>query len=479
MIPQGEAEMMLADADFIGFIDLIAPATGFHATEVPDVYDLFDYKYTSNSSSRYAESEQLHLYKYWFEKLNPGKKIRKLNYIIVPKVNVKTVRGESLQDYRRRIESELSKKEIRFLPVEYEPEKVIGFLSGVKHVLEATEYPKAPSFLCNYCEYADYCKKGLDYMLLPSTARRDLSAVTKRVIWLYGAPFSGKTWFANQFPNPLMLNTDGNIKFVDAPFIPIKDKVEMNGRLTNRTFAWSIFKEVVTELEKKQNDFKTIIVDLTEDVYEACRLYMYDQLGISHESDDSYRAWDKVRTEFLSNIRKVTNLDYENIILISHEDTSRDLTKKGGDKVTAIKPNIQEKIANKIAGMVDIVARVVADGDDRVLSFKCTENIFSGGRLTIKEREIPLEYDAFVAVYNEANTNAKKTLSGRREKAEAPAPAAITPAASKDEETPPWHEPETPNDAPVNATCDPNTGDPPEPPKNDVPKVRTRRKRAE
>ena len=67
---------------------------------------------------------------------------------------------------------------------EYEPEKVIGFLSGVKHVLEATEYPKAPSFLCNYCEYADYCKKGLDYMSLPSTARRDLSAVTKRVIWL-------------------------------------------------------------------------------------------------------------------------------------------------------------------------------------------------------------------------------------------------------------------------------------------------------
>ena len=478
MIPQGEAEMMLADADFIGFIDLIAPATGFHESEIPGVYDLFDYKYTSNSGSRYAKSEQLHLYKYWFEKLNPGKKIRNLNYIIVPKVNVKAVRGESLQDYRRRIESELSKKEIRFLPVEYEPEKVIGFLSGVKHVLEAAEYPKAPSFLCNYCEYADYCKKGLDYMLLPSTARRDLNAITKRVIWLYGSPFSGKTWFANQFPNPLMLNTDGNIKFVDAPFIPIKDKVEMNGRLTNRTFAWSIFKEAVAELEKKQNDFKTIIVDLTEDVYEACRLYMYDQLGISHESDDSYRAWDKVRTEFLSNIRKVTNLDYENIILISHEDTSRDLTKKGGDKVTAIKPNIQEKIANKLAGMVDIVARVVADGDDRVLSFKCTENIFGGGRLTIKEREIPLEYDAFVAVYNEANANAKKTLSGRREKTEVPAPEAPVPAAPKDEETPPWYEPETPNDAPVRMTSDPNTGDPPEPPKEEVPKVRTRRRRA-
>lgn len=430
-IPAGEKEMMLADSDFIGFIDLIAPVTGFHESDVPGMYDLFDYKYTANSGSRYAESEQLHLYKYWFEKLNPGKRIRNLTYIIVPKVNIKPRNGENVQDYRRRIESELSKKELKFLPVEYDPGKVIGFYSGVKRVLEAHDYPKQESFLCNFCEYKDYCQKGIDYMMLPSITRRDLNAVTKRVIWLYGAPFSGKTWFANQFPNPLMLNTDGNIKFVDAPFIPIKDKVETNGRLTNRTFAWAIFKDVVTELEKKQNEFKTIIVDLTEDVYEACRLYMYDQLGITHESDDSYRAWDKVRTEFLSVIRKVTNLDYENIILISHEDTSRDLTRKGGDKVTAIKPNIQEKIANKIAGMVDIVARVIANGDERVLSFKSTEAIFGGGRLTIKEREIPLEYEAFVAVYNEANANARKALSGRQDAAEKPAPAAPTPEPKK------------------------------------------------
>ena len=422
-VPRGENELMVADSDFIGFIDLIAPVIGFHESEVPGVYDLYDYKYTSNGGSRYAESEQLHLYKYWFEKLNPGKKIRNLTYVIIPKVTVKQGKTESLQDYRRRIESELSKKELKFLTVDYDPGKVIDFLSGVKRVLEAKDYEKNPGILCKYCEYNDYCQKGIDYMInLPSVSRRDLNAVTKRVIWLYGAPFSGKTWFANQFPNPLMLNTDGNIKFVDAPFIPIKDKVEINGRLTNRTFAWAIFKDVIAELEKGQNEFKTIIVDLTEDVYEACRLYMYNQLGITHESDDSYRAWDKVRTEFLSVIRRLTNLDYENIILISHEDTSRDLTRKTGDKVTAIKPNVQEKIANKLAGMVDIVARVIANDDNRTLSFKSTENVFGGGRLTIKEREIPLEYDAFVEVYNEANANAKKALSGRQSAAEKPAP---------------------------------------------------------
>ena len=240
-------------------------------------------------------------------------------------------------------------------------------------------------------------------MNLPKNERRNVESISKKVIWIYGAPFSGKTYLANEFPDPLMLNTDGNIKFIDAPFIPIKDIVTVEGRITKRQLAWDVFKETIAELEKKQNDFKTIVVDLIEDTYEHCRLYMYDKLGIEHESDDSFRAWDKVRTEFLSTIKKLMNLDYENIILISHEDTSKDIMKKSGDKITSIKPNINDKCANKLAGMVDIVARVIAEENKRTLSFKTSEVIFGGGRLSVKANEIPCEYDELMKVYKEAN----------------------------------------------------------------------------
>lgn len=410
MIPPGAVfEKRLSDEDFIGFIDLTVPAPGFHDQPMPDLYDLYDFKYAANAS-RYADSEQLHLYKYWFEKLNPNKKIRNLYYLVIPKVGIKQKAGETLAAYRTRIEAELEKRSIQLIPVQYDPEKVIHYLLGVKHCMGATQFPENTSFLCGWCEYQDYCKKGEDYMLLPKNERRTLNAVTKRVVWLYGAPFSGKTFFANEFPDPLMLNTDGNIKFVDAPYIPIRDEVTINGRMTIKKPAWECFKEILDELEKKQNTFKTIVVDLLEDLYEHCRLYMYKQLNITHESDDSFRAWDKVRTEFLSTIKRLMNLDYENIILISHEDTSKDITKRDG-KVTAIKPNIQDKIANKVAGMVDVVARIIADGDNRVLSFKCDEVVFGGGRLTVREREIPLDYAAFAAVYDEANQNAVKVLS--------------------------------------------------------------------
>ncbi len=412
MIPNGQFEVQIDHPHFTGFIDLLAPVPMFRGEPAPNLFDLYDFKYTGNGN-RYLDSNQLHLYKYFFEVTHPGVKIRNLNYLIIPKTKIRQKKGENLLDFRKRLESELSKMEPEILTVPYEPEKVIDFILSSKELLEQTEYPQEPSYLCNWCEFNEYCQKGVDYMLLPKNERRNIKEVTKKVVWLYGAPFSGKTFFANKFPNPLMINTDGNIKFVDAPYIPIKDTVTVEGRITKRTLAWETFKAVIAELEKKENDFDTLIVDLLEDTYEHCRLYMYDQMNITHESDDSFRAWDKVTVEFLSTIRRLVNLDYSNIILISHEDTSKDITRKGGDKITAIKPNLREKVANKIAGMVDIVARVISENETRTLSFKTSEVIFGGGRLTAIQNEIPLDYEAFCEVYEEANKNAVEALEGK------------------------------------------------------------------
>ena len=414
----GKAEVELNTPDFKGFIDWLVPARteeklGGEHQIIPYQFDLYDFKY-SNNEANYMDSDQLHLYKYFFEKTHPGQYIRNMYFLFVPKSKLKREKDEDLEQYRKRIIADCDKLQPYLKRVEYEPEKVIEYLISVKHCIEETEYCKKPQFLCRWCEFKKYCEEGDTTMILPSKERRNIETATKKVIWIYGSPFCGKTTFANQFPDPLMLNTDGNIKFVDAPYISIKDEVTVSGRMTTRKFAWETFKEVITELEKKQNDFKTIVVDLLEDTYEHCRLYMYDQLGITHESDDSFRAWDKIRTEFLATIKRLMNLDYENIILISHEDTSRDFTKKTGDKISAIKPNIQDKAANKVAGMVDIVARVVAEDDNRTLSFKNSEVVFGGGRLTVNERAIPLDYEAFLAVYDEANKNAVKQLNNSK-----------------------------------------------------------------
>lgn len=412
--PGGAFELPIGNADFIGFMDYLVPIgkglkldgliTGEDLEEF-EAFDLYDFKY-SNNAKTYAVSGQLHEYKYWYELTHPGHRIRNMYFLIVPKVKIKQKKTETLLQFRDRLQDALKEAEPTLMPIQFDPMKVVGFMTNVKHMVEAAEFPKNPNHFCGWCEYEEYCMKGWDYMLLPKNERRDLNATKKKVVWLYGAPFSGKTFFANQFPDPLMLNTDGNIKFVDAPYIAIRDTVTVEGRITKRKLAYEVFMDAVAELEKKQNDFRTIVVDLLEDVYESCRVYICDRQGWKHESDDSFRAWDMVRSEFLNTLKRLVNLDYENIILISHEDRSRDLTRKGGDKISSIKPNLQDKVANKVAGMVDLVARIVADDDERVLSFKTSEVIFGGGRLTVRDKEIPLTYDAFCEVYEEANQKA-------------------------------------------------------------------------
>ena len=423
----GSFEVPISNSDYSGFIDYLVPVEPLETTEEAvsggkcickyKTFDLYDFKY-SNNRDRYKKSPQIHLYKYFWEKENPNCKIRNLYYLFAPKVSIRQKKDEDLTAFRKRLEDELQRVSVHVEPVPYDYEKVIDWCLQVKGALEETEFNPQQSYLCRYCEFQEYCEKGWNYfMKLPENKRRNIETVTKRVIWIYGVPFCGKTTFANNFPDPLMLNTDGNYRFVDAPVIPIKDEVKIEGRQTKRKMAWEVFKETIDELEKKDNTFKTIIVDLLEDMYEHCRVYMYREMGISHESDDSFRAWDKVRGEFLNTLKRLMNLDYENIILISHEDTTKDITKKGGDKITAIKPNIQDKVANKVAGMVDVVARIVADDDVRTFNFKSNEVIFGGGRLKVAAKSIPLDVQALFAVYDDANHNAANSTTTEEEPA--------------------------------------------------------------
>lgn len=433
VLPEGKHEVKIETDDFVGYIDLLVSRKDIVSLDTDDeLYDIYDFKYSNNVNS-YMESAQLHLYKYFFELTNPGKRIRNLYFVFVPKCNLRikyknktNPRDETIYEFRNRCMEDLESKEIQIKQVSYDPNKVIEYLTATKHCVEDTEYIKNPTRLCDWCEYQLYCEKGIDYMNLPKNERRDIEVSNKKKIWLYAPPFAGKTTLTDKFPDPLILTTDGNIKNVTAPYIYIKDEVTVTGRMTNRKFAWEVFKETLDELEKKQNDFKTITLDLVEDTREMCRLYMYDKMGIQHESDSGFgKGWDVIKTEYLSTMRRFFNLDYDNIIICSHEDITKSITKKSGEQITRIAPNIQEAIATKLAGMVDIVARIIVNDDNsRTISFKTDSVIFGGGRLNVTGKEIPCTYDELMEVYVEASGNVGRTdasdasdvKSGRRTK---------------------------------------------------------------
>lgn len=404
ILPDGIHEVKVVDTNFIGTLDLLVPVESMETMEDAicggkcickfETYDLYDFKY-SNNWVRYMDSRQLHLYKYYFEKMNPGKKIRNMYFLFVPKVQIRQKKTESIFDFRQRLVKELDKVSIKVEQVQYNPQKVIDHLELTQVIQSVTEYSKNPTRLCDWCDYKKYCQEGDLQDMLPSTQEVAITVDGYKKIWLYGEPFSGKTHLASNAPKPILeLNTDGNIKYYTMPRISITDT--KSGRQTIP--AWEVFKNAVDELESG-SDFKTIVLDLTEDIYDHCRKYMCDKRGWEHESDDSFKAYDIVRSEFLRVIRKLVNLPY-NIILISHEDIGRDLTKRTGDKVTRIQPNIQDKIAKKLAGMVDVVVRTIKDNDEYILSTKTSDVIFGGGRLTgLKAVNVPNNWDSIESMY--------------------------------------------------------------------------------
>lgn len=385
-------EVKLECDKFIGYIDMLVP-------NEDGTFDIYDFKY-SNNIDKYMDSNQLHLYKYYSEKLL-NIKIKKLYFVFIEKTMIRQKKTEDLREFRLRLKSTLENMNVQIKEVLYNPDKVIEFINDEIDLLECNDYIKNTSKLCDWCEYKEFCENKEDInMILPSTKRVEVKKNDYKKVWIYGVPFSGKTTLADQAPTPLNLNTDGNCKYVTMPRILIKDEVTTTGRLTNRKFAWEVFKDAISELEKG-SEFETIVVDLLEDEYDNARIYMCDKNNWEHESDDSFKAYDIVRTEFLRELKKLLNLPY-NIILISHENTSRDIMSKD-KKITRIETNLPEKIANKVAGMVDIVARVVVNDESRSLEFKYDSVVFGGGRLkNLKTNKVELSWDALCEVYDDA-----------------------------------------------------------------------------
>ena len=199
-------------------------------------------------------------------------------------------------------------------------------------------------------------------------------------VFLYGQSYVGKSTFMDGIEDIIIFNTDGNTDELTSPSILIANEVIVNGRITTTKLAWEVFREWVDELEKKQNNFKYVGLDLLEDLRELCRVYIYKKMNITHESDAGFgKAYDMVTTEFNTVLKRIKAAGYH--LVICSKEIEGEVTLKTGGKYTTFKPNVPDKVANIIAGVVDISARAYVDNDGkRWLQLGKQEHTFGGGR---------------------------------------------------------------------------------------------------
>lgn len=421
------------DSGFVGFIDMLIPRG-------KGLWTMLDFKY-SNNVDRYLESGQLSVYKYFYEKTHPDEVIQDMAFLIVPKTMIRQKKTEDLYRFRERLSATLEDMWPKLYPVAYDPGHVADFAVGTCTMANAVEFPKHESRLCDWCDYKDFCLGGNDMLILPKNERRPEAVITDPDMWIYADSYVGKSTFVDHFDDVLFINTDGNTQNITSPFIQIADELVTEGRMSRKVLAWSKFREVIDELEKHGNDFRVIALDLVEDLYEHCRFYVFDQLGIKHESDGGYgKGWDMVRTEFLSQMKRLKSLGYR-VIYISKELVT-EITYANGMKVSTFKPNLPDKVANVLAGTVTMTLRAYMDERGHFLQLRKNENVFGGGRIDFKRDRCDLTVEAFNAALLEAQgakaePEAKKpAVRAKAKKTEPEVEAVEEPTAEVVEEKP-------------------------------------------
>ena len=203
-------------------------------------------------------------------------------------------------------------------------------------------------------------------------------------IWIYGAPFNGKTTFASQFKNAKILSTDGNAEYL----FPKED--------IYRIKSYDDLDKAINELRK--NLPETLVIDTTEYLLDYIKYKWYADNKVSHESEIAYRGYAMLRGFMWEQIVMLANL-CDNIIFISHEAISIEKNKFGRE-ITYYMPAFEEKLKDKMMGLMTIVMRAVIVGDEKSnqqykLHIRHVDEEFGGTRMPIKATEIPNSFEAF------------------------------------------------------------------------------------
>jgi archaellum biogenesis ATPase FlaH len=131
-----------------------------------------------------------------------------------------------------------------------------------------------------------------------------------------GSAMSGKTYTACKFPNPILINTDGNCAKVNTPSIYINDK-----KYKTYKEKMELLFGVLKELNETETEYQTIIIDLIEDIFDICEGYVLEKYKVDNLSKvpgyaTGYTERKVNMQNVISALKTLTNKYY--VVVITH-----------------------------------------------------------------------------------------------------------------------------------------------------------------
>lgn len=187
--------------------------------------------------------------------------------------------------------------------------------------------------------------------------------------FIWGSPMTGKSYFSSFFPNPLILNTDGNSKQGSAPSIQLRNIRNETGGLKQSVIKQLddivIALQVENPKRPENQQFKTIVVDVIDDVCIQIEQAICLDAGVQALSDipygKGYAMFNTALQQFVMDLKALPL----NVIYISRELAITD----DNTGVTTYEPSLKTKYYNIVNGNCDVVIRTKKIGDGQNASY--------------------------------------------------------------------------------------------------------------
>ena len=178
--------------------------------------------------------------------------------------------------------------------------------------------------------------------------------------FIWGAPMSGKSYFASFFPNPIVLNTDGNSEQGTAPGFQIRNLRDKNGQPTQ--LVTKQMDDIILALQNQaqgEDSFKTVVVDVIDDIIVMLEQAICWDNNVKSLGDIPYgKGYALFNTALQQLVMDLKALPM-NIIYISRENSITD----DSTGATTYHPSLKTKYFNVVNGNCDVEIRTKKVGD--------------------------------------------------------------------------------------------------------------------
>ena len=182
-------------------------------------------------------------------------------------------------------------------------------------------------------------------MILPKNEPKKADVTPKNIL-IWGESMSGKTYLAKQFESPLIINTDGNASKITTPSVFVKNFTE--------------FKEVIEELEKGKHTFKTLIIDLIDDLETMVINHICSLAKVESLADIAFGKGFNTFNSIWKNLMMTLTQMNLNVIFISH------IVEKIDGQSSYQAPALSQKCLNACMGRCDIVIKTQKIGNNYI-----------------------------------------------------------------------------------------------------------------